>query len=1224
MKKIAAMILSMLVVLSCVFAVSVNAEAQSGLDNFLDTSKDLTVAFLGGSITEGAGSSPSSNRYATLITNEFFQKTRTNGAKVTEINGGVGGTGAAFGLQRINKDITYANPDIVFVEFAVNDAGTAEEPLKNYMENIVRQLQKLPKVPEIIFLYTTCLAHENVTRAASYMSQVAKAYNIPEIDLNTFIWEGVEKGEYVWNRDDKENTLTGDNTHPNNKGYRVYADRMIEVMSRDGFFKRNTVLENPLFYTSVTEHPICVDTNAGNGYTSEDRIVRADYKTAAEAGLSSGYTLADAAAKLTADHMLITDGDWADTNTVSDGTYRSNVGKHMDILSVSSTAGSKMYYRFTGTAFGIFGANGPKGGNLVTNIYKANDLTKVYKTATIGRYQNIKYYKPSGNYSFSGLPFDTYIVEMTTAAGSKGGTMYGIGYFLVDDGKPTVKPQALNPALEGDAFTGGKLTASFTYKGNSISAGTHKYEWLSSGSLNGEFSLIATGKEYTVSESDSDKYIKCRITPVNAYDVEGTPVDTEIVKIAAKSMAFISKQGDFEGETTAFENITKSAGGMSGTTAATADGSLKTAAHPVRGGYTYYYSVFVKPETDMTAAIKVNRNSSSVSSEAAEAKAGVWTRITFEDKASADDSSAVAELTLGGKTLVDDFMCVEVKDGDAKSDVLPMVCNLGASYDTENLGEGTTITVNAERYDVNPSADMPSLSYKWQISEDNGFSWTDISDGASYKITADVIGKYLRAAAIAKNTTSEGFEKTDEEYLKIRISKYGDIMYYNDANTKASAESFTTRFPNIAKVSYDEAAGIAGSGAAVVTRTKPTTGSSSNDRSDRLSQRSYNFKAGYTYFMSIWAKKTREDLQTSIGFYLIPANTKPYYTFSGKKGTGTNLTTDLGGGGKWINTSMGDFTTDWTRYSLGYKIEGITLDGEPQSNSGGTTAFTVTMSGSGGTAGDYAADAPISESNPAKFMFDDFFILELPGDDLLYDVLPRVSKAELGGENKGVGSTFTAEGEMYDVNPYAKPVLSYKWQNSADGVSWTDIADGKTYTAKASDSDKYVRAVVTATSVDSFGIAKSHSIETKSEFIKAPDREGSVVISGIQLKIDGESANEFKPGNASVSFNASNNYTETSGVTVVLAVYKSENGVKRLDGFKTAKLNIEAGKSEQAELNITVPENAETKLFAYFTDDLKPIAIPGFEPAKENVVFVGTDDENDVTIYEINKFNPVK
>ena len=87
--------------------------------------------------------------------------------------------------------------------------------------------------------------------------------------------------------------------------------------------------------------------------------------------------------------MLITDGDWTDTTRVSDGTYSSDVSKHMDILSVSNTAGSKMYYRFTGTAFGIFGANGPKGGTLATNIYKASDLSKVYKAANIGRYQNI-------------------------------------------------------------------------------------------------------------------------------------------------------------------------------------------------------------------------------------------------------------------------------------------------------------------------------------------------------------------------------------------------------------------------------------------------------------------------------------------------------------------------------------------------------------------------------------------------------------------------------------------------------------------------------------------------------------------------------------------------------------------------------------------------------------------------------------------------------------------
>lgn len=195
-------------------------------------------------------------------------------------------------------------------------------------------------------------------------------------------------------------------------------------MSEECFFKNNNVLENPLFCTSVTEHPVCVDTNSGS--VSEDRIARADYKTASEAGLSSGYTFSDAAAKLTGDNMLITDG----------------------------------------------------------------------------------------GYYFSGLPYDTYIVEMTTAASSNGGTTYGIGYFLVDDGRPSVKPQALNQEIVGDAVIGEKLTASFTYKGNSISEGTPKYEWLQSDSFGGEYSVISTDKEYTVKESDAAVITRKRPQPV--------------------------------------------------------------------------------------------------------------------------------------------------------------------------------------------------------------------------------------------------------------------------------------------------------------------------------------------------------------------------------------------------------------------------------------------------------------------------------------------------------------------------------------------------------------------------------------------------------------------------------------------------------------------------------------------------------------------------------------
>ena len=70
---------------------------------------------------------------------------------------GIGGTPSDLGLFRLNRDICSQNPDIVFVEFAVNDGGPAQaNPLavKQRMEGIVRQLQALPKQPVVIFIYT--------------------------------------------------------------------------------------------------------------------------------------------------------------------------------------------------------------------------------------------------------------------------------------------------------------------------------------------------------------------------------------------------------------------------------------------------------------------------------------------------------------------------------------------------------------------------------------------------------------------------------------------------------------------------------------------------------------------------------------------------------------------------------------------------------------------------------------------------------------------------------------------------------------------------------------------------------------------------------------------------------------------------------------------------------------------------------------------------------------
>ena len=98
------------------------AKQTYGLDNLNNEKGELVIAFLGGSITVGSGSSDWDHRYSTMLTKKYFKKKFPN-KTVREINGGVSGTNSDLGLFRMSKDITDSCPDVVFVEFAVNDSG---------------------------------------------------------------------------------------------------------------------------------------------------------------------------------------------------------------------------------------------------------------------------------------------------------------------------------------------------------------------------------------------------------------------------------------------------------------------------------------------------------------------------------------------------------------------------------------------------------------------------------------------------------------------------------------------------------------------------------------------------------------------------------------------------------------------------------------------------------------------------------------------------------------------------------------------------------------------------------------------------------------------------------------------------------------------------------------------------------------------------------------------
>ncbi len=141
---------------------------------------EVRIAFLGGSITAQPGWRPKTLRW-------FQEQFPT--AKVSEINAAIGGTGSDLGVFRLRHDVLEHRPDLLFVEFAVNDGGAAPEQIHRCLEGIVRQTWRTLPACDICFVYTLAgnmletLEHGELPRSAAAMEQIAAHYRIPSINF---------------------------------------------------------------------------------------------------------------------------------------------------------------------------------------------------------------------------------------------------------------------------------------------------------------------------------------------------------------------------------------------------------------------------------------------------------------------------------------------------------------------------------------------------------------------------------------------------------------------------------------------------------------------------------------------------------------------------------------------------------------------------------------------------------------------------------------------------------------------------------------------------------------------------------------------------------------------------------------------------------------------------------------------------------------------------------
>lgn len=180
--------------------------------------ESLVIGFLGGSITQGSLSSTSKNCYAYLVY-EWWKKSFPNAA-FSFVNGGIGGTTSHYGGARAWKDVLCYRPDIVTVDFSVND--DANEFFEETYEGTLRRLLAAPSDPAVVVLNN--VFYDTGKNAQNYHNRIADHYGIPHVSIKDTVYPDVESGKIV--RAD----ITPDNLHPNDKGHRLVADEICKLL----------------------------------------------------------------------------------------------------------------------------------------------------------------------------------------------------------------------------------------------------------------------------------------------------------------------------------------------------------------------------------------------------------------------------------------------------------------------------------------------------------------------------------------------------------------------------------------------------------------------------------------------------------------------------------------------------------------------------------------------------------------------------------------------------------------------------------------------------------------------------------------------------------------------------------------------------------------------------------------------------------------------------------
>lgn len=315
---------------------------RSGLPHLADLSRresgELRVAYLGGSITAAA------NGWRTLTTEHL--RTLFPKLTVVEIPAGLPGTGSNLGACRVDYDVLRHRPDLLFVEFAVNDTGVPPDRIERTIEGIVRQTRRANPATDLCFVYTVStpglpdLQAGKFPPAARAMEAVAAHYGIPSIHFGVEVARRLAAGELDFKNPaapSEARTFSLDGVHPTLAGHQVYFN-VIE-RSLPALLKNST----------PAPHALPTPLHADNWETASLLLMT----------------------------TAVRSGDWLPV-ALDDKNLRGATKNLLPPTWRAATPGARVEFAFKGRRFGLLGIAAPDSGGFTVTIDDQPPVTATF------------------------------------------------------------------------------------------------------------------------------------------------------------------------------------------------------------------------------------------------------------------------------------------------------------------------------------------------------------------------------------------------------------------------------------------------------------------------------------------------------------------------------------------------------------------------------------------------------------------------------------------------------------------------------------------------------------------------------------------------------------------------------------------------------------------------------------------------------------------------------